>query len=93
MTDTIEIVRWVDSVGRTGWQDMPSIGEMEDLEHLTVGIVVAETDKVLALAQSTSLYRDPGAARKLAEIMCIPKAAILDRREVGAVPVAVSEAP
>jgi len=73
----IEHVVWNDSTEFTGWQD-PRRQDYSGLKCQTVGWVVDESDKHLALAGSIA----PNATSTATGVMVIPKSAIVKRRKV-----------
>jgi hypothetical protein len=78
----IEKIRWLDSTSHGGWVELPDDSALDDIEHVSVGMRIRETSRVVVIANSVTAYKTPGAIQKFNDIMAIPKCAILERVEV-----------
>ena len=76
------VVDWIDAASLTGWKDRDAVEDaMGDTYHCrTLGWIVAEDGKQIALAPTIQLSDDATEAIKAADTMMIPKAAITKRR-------------
>ena len=68
-------IEWVDSIGTSGWC-MPSGHPMSDLDCLTLGFLIWETDEAVCVAASVS------ATGRASDPVTIPRCAIKKFEEV-----------
>ena len=80
MSKVIAHIRWVDSVGVSGWRSRSALkSTRQHLDHESVGYVLEETDYSLVIIQSQQRSGDDD---HMADHMLeIPKAAIVERRD------------
>ncbi len=77
MKQPTEIVRltWLDSCSEHNW--CRELGSLEEsLNHVTVGFLVAETDRAITISASYGCRLDDGTV-SVESPMCVPKSAIL----------------